>query len=296
MHYFFDSKGDYLEKFFSIQDIIIGNSSWINLRYSNNQISSRVQFWNMFADLSSHDSLLDMIREVSTSLFKKTIDSAQNPIFPRGARDMFAAIVYALVKKSSLKIGKGRVVNIDGDEVLLNNAGLKRFFEEFSLEKFKSLIDGVDEVQWVNTYVSSGAKTNTTQSYLTYLNAIPHEVFTNDFGEAGTFSIKDFVNGGMKRGLFLEYDIVNCNTIDVIYTVLLDIAMKEALGKKRKGNIYFVLDEFPLIPQLSYFDNLLNFGRQLGVKVIAGIQNVGQVYAKYDLYLGNSILSGFSSS
>ena len=127
------------------------------------------------------------------------------------------------------------------------------------------------------------------------INAIPHEVFTNDFGKTGSFSIKEFVNSGGKHGLFLEYDIVNSNTIDIIYTVLLDIAMKESLGKQRKGNIYFILDEFPLIPQLSYFDNLLNFGRQLGVKVIAGIQNVGQVYSKYDLYLGNSILSGFSN-
>lgn len=108
------------------------------------------------------------------------------------------------------------------------------FFEGFSVEKFSKLIEGINEVEWVKTYISSGAKTNTTQSYLTYLNAIPHEVFTNDFGESGTFYIKDFVNGGKRKGLFLEYDIVNSNTIDVIYTVLLDIAMKEALGKKRK--------------------------------------------------------------
>lgn len=292
---FFDSKGDYLEKFCTPQDVIIGNSGWVQTHFLDMIQSKRIQFWNVFSDLSTNSSLLEMIREVSTSLFKKSIDNAQNPIFPRGARDMFAAVLYSLIKKSTLKIGKGRYVNLDGKEVLLDNSSIKMFFEGFSIERFSKLIDGIDEVEWVKTYISSGAKTNTTQSYLTYLNAIPHEVFTNDFGEAGSFSIKDFINGGKRRGLFLEYDIVNSNTIDVIYTVLLDIAMKEALGKKRKGNIYFILDEFPLIPQLTYFDNLLNFGRQLGVKVIAGIQNVGQVYAKYDLYLGNSILSGFST-
>ncbi len=292
---FFDSKGDYLEKFCFPQDIIIGNSEWVRTKFLEMIQPSRIQFWNVFSDLSTNTSLLEMIREVSTSLFKKSIDNAQNPIFPRGARDMFAAVIYSLIKKSTLKIGKGRYINIDGKEVLLDNYSVKKFFESFSIDKFVKLIEGVNEVEWVKTYISSGAKTNTTQSYLTYLNAIPHEVFTNDFGESGAFSIRDFVNGGKRKGLFLEYDIVNSNTIDVIYTVLLDIAMKEALGKKRKGNIYFILDEFPLIPQLTYFDNLLNFGRQLGVKMIAGIQNVGQVYAKYDLYLGNSILSGFST-
>ena len=82
---FFDSKGDYLEKFCSPQDIIVGNSEWVETRFSGMIQPSRIQFWNVFSDLNSSSSLLELIREVSTSLFKKSIDSAQNPIFPRGA-------------------------------------------------------------------------------------------------------------------------------------------------------------------------------------------------------------------
>ena len=101
---FFDSKGDYLEKFCTSNDIIIGNSCWVQTHFSDLIQSKRIQFWNIFSDLSTNASLLEMIREVSTSLFKKSIDNAQNPIFPRGARDMFAAVIYALIKKSTLKI------------------------------------------------------------------------------------------------------------------------------------------------------------------------------------------------
>lgn len=81
-----------------------------------------------------------------------------------------------------------------------------------------------------------------------------------------------------------------------MYTVLLDLAMKEALGRNDKGgNVYFILDEFPLIPKLSYIDNALNFGRSLGVKVLAGIQNVGQVEHTYTESMATSLMSGFST-
>lgn len=291
---FFDSKGDYVSNFCTQKDIIVGNSQWVKTRFCNKGLDQRVQYWNIFSDLSQ-DTLLDSIREISTALFKKSIESAQNPIFPRGARDMFSSIIYAFYKKSFIEIGRGRTVLVGGQKKLLDNHVLKVFFDGFSIDSFQSLISGIPEIEWVNTYISSGAKTNTTQSYLTYLNAIPQEIFNNDFGKSGYFSIRGFINDGSCQSVFLEYDIANGNSLDIIYTVMLDIAMKEALGKQRNGNIYFILDEFPLIPKLSYFDNLLNFGRSLGVKVIAGIQNVGQVYSKYDIYLGNSILSGFSS-
>jgi type IV secretory pathway TraG/TraD family ATPase VirD4 len=42
-------------------------------------------------------------------------------------------------------------------------------------------------------------------------------------------------------------------------------------------------------------DNALNFGRSLGVKVIAGIQNVGQVENTYTAPLAHSLLSGFGT-
>ena len=81
-----------------------------------------------------------------------------------------------------------------------------------------------------------------------------------------------------------------------MYTVLLDLASKEALGNEEDGRyVYFVLDEFPLIPKLNYIDNLLNFGRSRGVRVIAGIQNINQVKSVYGDSLSTSILSGFST-
>jgi type IV secretory pathway TraG/TraD family ATPase VirD4 len=63
---------------------------------------------------------------------------------------------------------------------------------------------------------------------------------------------------------------------------MLDMAIKEALGRKKsEGNVWFVIDEFRLIPNLQHVDDGVNFGRSLGAKFIIGVQNVEQVFHAY---------------
>lgn len=56
-----------------------------------------------------------------------------------------------------------------------------------------------------------------------------------------------------------------------------------------------VIDEFKLLPKLQHIDDALNFGRSLGIKVIAGIQNITQLYDIYGESRGAVIASGFSN-
>ena len=74
------------------------------------------------------------------------------------------------------------------------------------------------------------------------------------------------------------------------------MAIKESLSRGRSaGNVWFVIDEFRLLPHLQYLENAVNFGRGLGVKFIIGVQNVTQIDEAYS-GLSASILSGFSSN
>ena len=61
------------------------------------------------------------------------------------------------------------------------------------------------------------------------------------------------------------------------------------------GNVYLILDEFRLLPHLQHIDDAVNFGRSLGVKVFAGLQNVEQLFETYGENRGRSILAGFSN-
>jgi len=65
---------------------------------------------------------------------------------------------------------------------------------------------------------------------------------------------------------------------------------------KSEGNVWIVVDEFKLLPNLQHVDDAVNFGRSLGVKFMIGIQNVEQVYHAYGRELAKSILSGFLTS
>ena len=100
--------------------------------------------------------------------------------------------------------------------------------------------------------------------------------------------------------LFIEYDLRFGQSLTPIYRLLIDLALKEALGrtdpsKPAVGNVYLFFDEFRLLPHLQHIDDGVNFGRSLGVKIFAGIQSVEQIYELYGESRGRNILTGFSN-
>ena len=99
------------------------------------------------------------------------------------------------------------------------------------------------------------------------------------------------------RIVFIEYDLSIGMMLSPVYTLLFDQAIKEALCRERSpGNVYFITDEFRLLPNLQHIDDAVNFGRSLGVKFMIGIQNVEQIYEIYGAQRARSIMSGFLST
>lgn len=271
---FFDSKGDFLKRFYRPGDYVVGNS--------NQYLKYPLSKWNLYRELSVTGSVSrkDTIREIATALFRKRIDTAKDPTFASGARDIFAALIETQFRDNVL------------DQ---NNVSLRQLIERLEIKGIKERVDKYPDLHWINMYMHSEGSA-TTQSFLSPLGSVVHDVFTAHFGEKGDFSIREAIQKRGGKSVFLEYDIVNSNLIDTVYTVLLDLASKDALGNEEEDRyVYFVLDEFPLIPKLNYIDNLLNFGRSRGVRVIAGIQNINQVKNAYGDSLAASILSGFST-
>ena len=98
---------------------------------------------------------------------------------------------------------------------------------------------------------------------------------------------------GGKR-IFIEYDIGVGSMLSPIYTLLFDLAIKEALCRKKSaGNVFFAVDEFKLLPNLKHIDDAVNFGRSLGIKFMIGIQNTDQIIEAYNENMAMNIFSGF---
>ena len=269
----FDTKGDFLRNFYRPGDAVISTDP---------DAEPGGVRWNLFRDLSPGPRQRDEESyEIATTIFSDELrDAGQNMFFAAAARDVFAGVVAAMAGRPG------------------SNADLRAALEGQAEELYK-LLDGAPGQSGTARYLAG----EPADSVLAFLQLALRKSFSGVFREQGDFSVRDFVRGGGARALFIEYDIAVGSSLLPVYRVLIDLAIKEALGLGRtrlragpvRENCYFVLDEFALLPRLSHISDGINFGRELGLKFLVATQNVNQVLAGYAGELGQSILGGFGT-
>ena len=278
----FDTKGDFESKFYSQGDIILGNSS----KYKN--ITEK---WNIYKELvvdGWNDENIQMnTNEITYSLFKDAMEKTNQQFFPSAARDLFASILLA-----HLKAGKN---SIDIRKLAFNNKALKGYFDKLNPKKIIKLLSVSPELSSVLSYIGDGSS-NQALGVIAEMQNVIRKIFIGSFAQDGRFSVREFVRQKNAKTLFIEYDLSMGETLTPIYRLLFDLALKEAMGRsKSEGNVYFVCDEFKLLPDLQHIEDGVNFGRSLGVKVFAGVQSIEQLYEIYGESKGKNIAAGFSS-
>lgn len=278
----FDTKGDFESKFYSQGDIILGNSS----KYKN--ITEK---WNIYKELVvdgwNEENIQMNTNEITYSLFKDAMEKTNQQFFPSAARDLFASILLA-----HLKAGKN---SIDIRKLAFNNKALKSYFDKLNPKKIIKLLSVLPELSSVLSYIGDGSS-NQALGVIAEMQNVIHKIFIGSFAQDGRFSVREFVRQKNARTLFIEYDLSMGETLTPIYRLLFDLALKEAMGRsKSEGNVYFVCDEFKLLPDLQHIEDGVNFGRSLGVKVFAGVQSIEQLYEIYGESKGKNIAAGFSS-
>jgi len=281
----FDSKGDFYERFPPVVgDVVIGNSTTYR---------EFPQRWNIFkevvADGWEDGQVTINAQEICKAFFEERVAKNNNPFFPNAARDVLASIVIALINES-------RIDKEFAKDFLYNNE-LKKLINSFSPAQLVHMTAGLyPEMNKVKTYIGTkGSKQ--AEGVLAEMYSVVDDIFRGVFAEKGTFSIRNFVRKKGKKTLYIEYDLSSGSVLGPIYTLLFDLALKEALGRTEgsKGNVYLIVDELKLLPRLQHMDDGINFGRSLGVKILAGLQSIEQLNADYDEADAKNIISGFSS-
>lgn len=278
----FDTKGDYYSLFGNTHDAVIGNSS------SYVTISDR---WNIFKEILSDGDSEDKIElntnEISWSIFQEAIKNSKDPFFANAAREIFSAILLASIKNGQQ--------DKSYKKEFFYNSELKRAIDLSTLLDLKTMIEEYPSLSSVLSYIGDGENSQALGVYAEMVSSF-RKIFTGVFAQKGGFSIRDFVRKKGGRALFIEYDIAIGDVLTPVYSLLIDLALKEALGRsKSEGNVYIVCDEFRLLPHLTHLEDAVNFGRGLGIKILAGIQSVNQLMAGYGDFVGKNILAGFSS-
>lgn len=268
----FDTKGDFRNAFYQGGDVIISNDETACGAFGRDH-------WNIFREIEDGEHMEENIIEISKALFQKSVENSSQPFFPNAARDIFSAILTHFCRNR--------------ESLPCNNKGLKDFFTSTTAEELKEILGKYPEFRYMNNYISN-EKSAQTQGVLSELYQVLGEIFIGSFNQPGSLSMRNLVRQKSGRCVFIEYDLGIGSMLSPIYSLLIDMAIKEALcRKKSEGSVYFIVDEFSLLPHLQHIEDAVNFGRSLGVKFMIGIQNVSQVYEGYGQERAQSLLSGF---
>lgn len=272
----FDTKGDYYEKFYRPGDIVISNDK--RATGKNN-----VDYWNLFKEVGIDDRLEENILEIATTLFEEKIKSSSQPFFPNAAKDIFAALMMHISRHAN-------------DEEHANNKYLRTCFDTFKVSTMKQILEMNKDLKSMSAYIED-EKSGQTLGVVSEMQQLVREIFVGNFKQKGNLSIREIVRNKGNQVVFVEYDLGIGQVLSPIYRIIFDLAIKEALCRtSNEGNVYFLLDEFRLLPHLKHIDDGVNFGRSLGAKFILGVQNIDQIYNAYGENAAKSILSGFGTN
>ncbi len=277
----FDSKGDYKDKYF-----LPGNPNHVVISLKAED-APYARNWNIFGEMLDSKGMFGpdveiIAGEISKALFKG-MESDSQPFFNIAADDLFSKVLQVFIRDAKRK----------RDFSELNNESLVGYISSVSNQALLDKLCQYKDFNYLKSYVGNG-QSNQALGVYGYLMSMKNRNFISGLRRkmpSGDFSIRRLVREKGKKIIFLEYDVMYSEILSNIYSLYFDLAIKEALSCG-KGNTYFVCDELNLIPHVSHFEELLNFGRSRGCKTIVGLQSVSQLRKNYGEDEADSILAG----
>lgn len=271
----FDTKGDFYKEFYKPGDIVISNDSTACG-------PNGPDYWNIINELDDDAKLKENVIEIANALFAEKLKTAgSNSFFPQAAKDIMSAILYHFALKK--------------DFIKSDNFLLAETLKKEDIKWYQSMLKMYSQFSAMQSYIPEDAK-GQALGVLAEIQQVVRSVLVGNFAKRGTLSIRDLVRKKGGRKIFIEYDIGIGGMLTPIYSLLFDLAIKEALCRsKSEGNVFFVCDEFKLLPNLQHIDDAVNFGRSLGIKFMIGVQNVDQIIEIYGENMAKNIFSGFLS-
>lgn len=268
----FDTKGDYYSQFYRPGDIVISNDEKACGPHGQD-------YWNIFKELEVDPALEETIIEITRTLFYEKVQRSNQPFFPNAAKDILTAILLHFCRTA--------------DKTRSNNLALRNFLNESPAGVIREMLQQHNDLKAIVSYIAED-RSPQTQGVISELQQMVREILVGNFSKPGSLSLRQAIRNKGGRAIFVEYDLGIGNMLTPIYRLLLDLSIKEALcRKKSEGNVWFIIDEFRLVPNLQHVDDGVNFGRSLGAKFMIGVQNVEQVFHAYGEAQARSILSGF---
>ena len=272
----FDTKGDYYKEFYRPGDVVISND-----RRATG--GTGPDYWNLFGEVMIDGRREENAAEIAKTIFADRLEKTTQVFFPNAAKDLLAALILCICRSREKQEAK-------------HNGALLRTLQTLTSEKMVSYLQYHPDLENLISYIQD-PKSGQTLGVISELQSATRELLVGNFAKEGSLSMRRLIREKGGRAIFVEYDLGIGGVLTPVYRLLFDLAIKEALCRERnEGNVYFIMDEFSLLPHLQHIDDGVNFGRSLGARFIIGAQNISQVYDAYGADRANSLLSGFSTT
>ncbi len=272
----FDTKGDFYQEFYKPGDVVISNDP------TAIGPDGRVNFWNIFNEVSAGSHQYESVMEISKGLFAEAVERTNQIFFPSAARDIFMGCMLHFLRSVEPR--------------QRTNKNLIEFINYHTTAEIRTMLESYPDLRAMSSYIAKDDSAQT-QGVMSELQQVIRNIFVGNFAKTGNLGLRRLVHQKGGRTVFIEYDLSMGEMLTPIYTLMFDMAIKEALGRSRsEGNVYFITDEFRLLPHLEHIDDAVNFGRSLGIRFMIGIQNVQQIFENYGEERARSIMSGFMTS
>ena len=274
-----DVKGEYTERFANDDTIVIGRNSYDHV-------------WNIYTDILAFGKSEINIRagEVAEYLFMDQV-AIKDPFWVNAAKILLKKILIFHIRRAMETRDMSR----------LNNAALSEFISSLTVDKLLDLLDSYEDFAECKMLLGSadnGSLTNQGISVLSELVVMRDRIFNGAFCEDGDFSMSDFIRSG-SGVLILQMDMSTFHFFKSLFKYLIDISISTISSPSTKtGRIYYLLDEFAMLPKLNNLSTAVALLRSNKCSIICGIQSIEQVDSTYnsgDTQLASVILDVFQN-
>ena len=254
--------------------------------------------WNLFRELDASDTPELTLREIASALFAEQKKKTTQIFFPEAAQEIF-------YQTARFMRDFGHTNNIP-----VSNAELSEFLTRTTVFAQEGAGTGTNGswqelVERYPTYFSAardliGDGGAQGLGVLSEVRTMLSRLFIGSFNTAdGRFSALQAIRQGGKR-VFILYEPDKARTALPLFRLLLDLMLQQSMSPTLNHKVWFLLDEFSLLPKVESLTDFLSFARdpsgdngRSGARIIAAVQSVQLLTRHYSEAEAKTLMSLF---
>lgn len=257
----YDYKGDFLSHFYnSERDLIF------------NPLDSRSVNWNLFADIKS---VMD-VDSIAASLIPEN-PQVNDPFWTNTPRDLFAGILRYCIYS-------GRRTNADIWSVVCS-----------PIEELSEMLKATPGAEAAAIHIADPKEKTAKTIHSSLMQYAKSFVYMKNDGD---FSLSDWIVNGNPGFIFVTSSANNQEALRPVISLFIDMMSRQLLSLQDDltRRLYIMLDELGTLQKLTSLVQLLTLARSKGGSAWLGIQDIGQIDAKYGNKLRQAIVNACSTS